>query len=113
MADGEKIFTVGELLSLDILGVFGLHEASEEEKQEFFKETSELILQRVVMRVQKELPEAKRERFLQLFEKPSADEERAKFLRDEVPELEAITLEEILTFKEEAMRIGSEVKRET
>jgi len=68
MADGEKIFTVGELLSLDILGVFGLHEASEEEKQEFFKETSELILQRVVMRVQKELPEAKRERFLQLFE---------------------------------------------
>lgn len=103
--------TIGELLNLNILELFGVNDASEEEKKKFLTQASEVILQRVVMRVQKELPEDKRERFLQLFEKPSADEERAKFLREEVPDLEAITLEEILSFKEEAVRLANETQK--
>ncbi len=92
------------VFSDEILRVFGLHEAPEEERVKFLQSASESILTAVVGRVEAQLPEDKREEFFQLFEKPATDEEMGAFFKTYVPNFKELLVEELTRFKSEAMK---------
>jgi len=104
--------TIQELWELNLVKAFGLDSASEQEKKEFLDHTSQLVMQKVVERIEQELPEEKREEFLQVFEQPGVQEEKVAFIKQNVPNFEEILLEEMLAFKEEALKVANNIKRE-
>lgn len=105
--------TIQELLDLNILEIFGLDKLSEREKQEFLQKAVSLILDRVVARISKELPEDKRQQFFEIFKEGVSDEERWKFIQEDIPDLESVILEELLAFKQEAVELTTHNQRPT
>lgn len=101
--------TVQELLDLNILEIFGLTNLSEAQKQEFLQKAAAFILDRAVARISKDLPEDKRQQFFEIFKEGVSDDERWKFINENIPDLETIILEELLAFKEEAVKIAKKV----
>lgn len=91
-------------LGADIIELFGLHNAHPEEREKFLDAASEAILAQVVRKVETALPEDRREEFYALFEKPAADEEKAAFFKTYIPNFKDIFLEEIIRFKNEALK---------
>lgn len=109
MSSTEKSLTIQELLNLNIIDLFGLQNASEEEKKRFLDYATGLVLERVVAQVVKELPEEKREEFFSVFKEDTSEEQKVAFLKEHVPELEELFFEEILIFKNEAVKLASEL----
>lgn len=101
--------TIQELLQLNILKLFGLDNLSQEEQKKFLEYAAGLVLNRVVAQVAKELPPEKKEEFFGLFQERTSEEAKTAFLKEHAPDLEAITLEEILKFKDEALKIAGEL----
>lgn len=101
--------TFQELLNLNIIDLFGLQNASEEEKKKFLEYATGLVLERVVAQIEKDLLEDKRKEFFELFKEGSPEEAKLAFLKENVPDLEEIVFEEILIFKNEAVNIASQL----
>lgn len=112
MIDSDQQFTVEELLELNILELFGLKDLSQEEQKKFLEYASGLVLDRVVARIAKALSEEKRKEFFELFKEEIPDEQKVAFLKENAPDLEAIVFEEILAFKEEAVKIAESMRHE-
>lgn len=113
MSSSQKSLTIQELLELNILELFGLKNLSQEEQKKFLAYAAGLVLDRVVARLAKELSPEKKEAFFALFKEGIPDEQKVSFLKENVPDLEAIVFEEIMAFKEEAVKVAADVKRET
>lgn len=96
---------IPEGFNLDILKAFGL-EKSPEQWDDFFARATEAIMLSVVRRVEKELPDEKKETFLRLFEGAATDEEKKIFLDAHVPHFKDIMFEEVKRFKEAALAKG-------
>ncbi|MBI3335340.1 MAG: hypothetical protein HY001_02480 [Candidatus Portnoybacteria bacterium] len=101
--------TIQELLELNILELFGLKNLSEDEQKKFLEYAAGLVLDRVVAQLLKELPEEKKQVFLDLFKEGIPDEQKVSFLKENAPDLEAIVFEEIMAFKEEAVKLAGEL----
>lgn len=101
---------ISHLLDLNILELFGLQNLSGSEKKEFLDMAAGIVLERVVGQIEKELPEEKRKEFFELFKEGTSEEAKTAFLQKYVPDLEALVFEEILRFKNEAIRIASEAQ---
>ena len=99
---------INELLDANILELFGLDKLSEEERKRFLDYAINLVLDRAIKQILEELPKEKKEEFLEIMKEGTPDEARTAFLKENVSDLEAIIMEEILIFKNEAMEIASE-----
>lgn len=92
------------LFSDEILRAFNLHDAPDEAKAEFLQSASEAILTEVVKKIKAQLPEDKRSEFLQLFDRPTNDEELAVFFKTHVPNFKELLVSELTRFKSEALK---------
>lgn len=101
------------LFSDEILRAFGLHDAPDEAKAEFLQSASEAILTEVVKKIEAQLPEDRRNEFLQLFERPANDEELAMFFKTHVPNFKELLVEELTRFKREAIAHAKSTDGET
>lgn len=104
--------TIQQLLDLNVLEIFGLDKMSRDEQKQFLDYAAGIVLDRAIKQVLEELPKEKKEQFLDLLKGGVSDEEKAAFVRENVPDLEAIIIEEILIFKKEAEELASELKPE-
>ncbi len=96
------------LFSDEILRAFNLHDAPEEKRAEFLQSASEAILTGVVKKIEAQLPEDKQNEFLQLFERPTNDEELTAFFKTYVPNFKELLVEELTRFKSEALKHGAQ-----
>lgn len=100
--------TIQQLLDLNLLEIFGLDNVSKDEQKKFLDYAVGIILDRTIKQILEELPKEKKEQFLDLLKEGVSDEEKAAFVKNNVPDLEAIIMEEMLAFKKEALDIASE-----
>lgn len=98
--------TIEEILNKNVFDTLDTTGVSEEEKKRFLEEATQLILVRVVERIEKELEPNLKEEFIALFTQEPSEDRRTRFLEQHVPDFEAILLEEVLLFKDKAMNKG-------
>ena len=89
-----------DILKQNIIIELGLQDLSEERKQELLFRMSDLIQKRVLLRTIKNLSQESRDKFNQLLTEKN-DQEAYRLLIHEVPNIEEITDEEVIKFKEE------------
>lgn len=93
----------------NLLSLFGMDKASEEEKEEFLTAATHAVLTAVVGRIEKKLPEDKREAFYRLFEAGAPDEEKAAFFKTYVPDFKDVLVEELARFNREAIEQNKKI----
>lgn len=91
-----------DILRKNIIVELGLENISESRKLELLNKMSDLIQKRVLLRVIKSLSVAEKEEFDKLLGKED-DQEIYRFLIAKVPEIDEITDEEVVNFKEEIL----------
>ena len=89
-----------DLLKKNILVELGLQDLAHERQLELLNKMSDLIQKRVLLRVIKSLSVAEKEEFDKLLGKENA-QEIYRFLIAKVPNIDEITDEEVIKFKEE------------
>lgn len=87
----------------NLLSLFGMDRASEEEKDEFLAQSSQEVLTAVVGRIEQKLPADKAEEFHRLFETSASDEEKATFFQTYIPDFKEILVEELARFNRDAI----------
>ncbi len=87
----------------NLLSLFGMGSASEEEKNEFLTAATQAVLTRVVGRIEQKLPADKAEEFHRLFETNASDEEKAAFFTAYIPDFKDILMEELQHFNRSAI----------
>ena len=91
-----------DVLKKNILVELGLQDLAEDRKLELLSQMSNLIQKRVLLRVIKSLSVEDKEKFDQLLGKEN-ESEIYRFLIAKVPNIEEITDEEVIKFKEEVV----------
>lgn len=89
-----------DLLRKNIIIELGLQELPEERKLNLLSKMSELIQKRVLLRVIRSLSVVEKQEFDELLGKEN-DQEIYQFLIAKVPNIDEITDEEVIKFKEE------------
>ncbi len=92
----------------NLLSLFGMGSASEEERDEFLGAATQAVLTAVVGRIEQKLPADKAEEFHRLFETNASDEEKAAFFTTYIPDFKDILLEELQRFNREAITRGAD-----
>lgn len=89
----------------NLLSLFGLDAAPDEDREKFLAEASEKVLEAVVARIEEKLPPEKREEFYRLFEQepPTSAEEKTAFFRENIPEFADLVLAEVERFRREGL----------
>ncbi|MFY9463020.1 MAG: DUF5663 domain-containing protein [Candidatus Sungiibacteriota bacterium] len=93
----------GQGQTYNLLSLFGMQNASPEEQNEFLAAASQAVLIAVVGRIEKKLPEDKREEFHRLFADNASDAEKAAFFTAYIPDFKDILIEELARFNREAI----------
>lgn len=98
---------------IDLVKELGINELPKEQREEMLAQMSEVLQQRVVLRIVAELPEDKKEAFASVVnegvEKPEAIDQ---FLQENLPNVEELVLDEIGKYKEEVMQFLNSPKDE-
>lgn len=92
----------------NLLSLFGMQNASAEEKDEFLGAATQAVLTRVVGCIEEKLPAEKAEEFHRLFETNASDEEKAAFFTTYIPDFKDILMEELSRFNREAIARGAD-----
>ncbi len=110
MDDGLK-----KILEADLLKVVWLEHASFEIRERALTDAKDKILGAVVRQIRARLSPELREKFEQLFGTEDAEitEEDMRFLKERVPDLDALILTETLAFKKGAMDAAEEMERKS
>jgi len=87
----------------NLLSLFAMDSASEEEKDAFLTAATRAVLTAVVGRIEQKLPADKAEEFHRLFETNAPDEEKAVFFTTYIPDFKDILVEELERFNREAI----------
>lgn len=99
---------------IDLVKELGIDKLPQPQKEEMLSQISEIIQQRVVLRIVEELPEDKKDDFANVVnestEKPDAVDQ---FLGENLPNLEEIILDEIGKYKTEMMEFTNKAKEES
>ena len=103
---------LNNIFNINLLEVFGLSNRTEEDKKRFFDDVSSWVMNRVILNLKKELPEAQQSEFTRLFEEDASEDSRTVFLETYAPNMEERIMREALIFKSEMKRIASGDGRE-
>jgi len=95
----------------NILSLFGMENASEEERDGFLGAATQAVLTAVVTRIEQKLPADKAEEFHRLFETNASDEEKAAFFTTYIPDFKDILMEELARFNREAITHSADQKK--
>lgn len=87
----------------NLLSLFGMENASDEEKDAFLGAATQAVLTAVVGRIEQKLPADKAEAFHRLFDTNASDEDKAAFFTAHIPDFKDILMEELTRFNREAI----------
>jgi transcriptional regulator of heat shock response len=88
---------------IDMVAELGIDKLPEAQQKDLLVQISEVLQQRIVLRLVEEMPDEKRDEFTQVLEKSKEDQSAVeKFLAENIPKLEEIVVEEIGKYKKEA-----------
>lgn len=90
------------LLELNILKLFDMEQAPEEEQAAFLRGCMNEIFEQVTMRIREELPDDTRQEFADTFKDGEPGERQIAFLEKYVPHLDEMIVSAILAFKKSA-----------
>jgi hypothetical protein len=89
---------------IDLIKELGIDKLEQEQKEKIITDIGEIIQQRIVMRVVEELPEDKQDEFQGLLEKAQDNPEALdEFIKENIPGIEDMILEEIGEYKQGAL----------
>ncbi|MBT3355831.1 hypothetical protein HN784_01120 [bacterium] len=93
---------------IDLIKELGINDLPQEQREETLTQMSEVIQQRIVLRIVEELPADKKEGFADVVNN-SAEEPEAidTFLTENLPNVEELVLEEIGKYKAEMLEFVS------
>ncbi len=93
-----------KVAQIDLVKELGINELPQDQKKEMLAQMSEIIQQRIVLKIVDELPEDKKEEFANIInassENPSIIDE---FLQKNLPNVEELVLGEIGKYKKEML----------
>lgn len=90
------------LIKLDLLELFSMKDAPEEERALFLERCMEEIYEAVAGRIEEELPDDKKQEFAETFKEGVPEERRIAFLQEHVPHINELIINAILAFKKSA-----------
>lgn len=90
------------LIELDLLKLFDMEDAAEEERAAFLQRCMDDIFEAVVARIKEDLPEDMRREFTDTFKDGVPEEQRVAFLQKYVPDVNEMIINAILAFKKSA-----------
>ncbi len=105
------------LAKIDLIKELGLENLSKEEQEKLLLEMGEIIQQRVMLRVAEKMSDEDKEKFVKILEEKKEGSQIVEvegFVKEKVPEIEDIILEEIGRYKQEIKDLidGAEKKSE-
>ncbi|MBI3442579.1 MAG: hypothetical protein HY007_02335 [Candidatus Sungbacteria bacterium] len=90
------------LIELDLLKLFDMEGAAEEERVAFLQRCMDDIFAAVVSRIKEDLPEDAKQEFNDTFKDGVPEERRIAFLQKYVPDINEMIINAILAFKKSA-----------
>jgi hypothetical protein len=91
---------------IDLITELGIDKLEQEQKEKIIMDVGEIIQQRIITRVVEELPEDKKDEFQGLLEKAQDNPEALdEFIKENIPGIEDMILEEIGEYKQGALEI--------
>lgn len=87
------------LVELDLLKLFDMEDAPEDEQAAFLQRCMDEIFAAVVTRIKEDLPEDKKRGFEDIFREGVPEERRVAFLQENVPHINEMIINAILAFK--------------
>ena len=98
---------------IDLIAELGINKLPEAQQKELLIQISEVLQQRIVLRLVEEMPEEKKGEFASVLEKNKEDQGAVeKFLSENIPDLEQIVLDEIGKYKTEAKKFIDDATKE-
>lgn len=101
------------LIELDLLKLFDMTDAPEEERAAFLQRCMDEIFVAVVTRIKEDLPEDKKQKFADTFRAGVPEEQRVAFLKENVPDVNETIINAILAFKKSAQDAVASLEQET
>ena len=98
------------LIELDLLKLFDMGDAPEQEQAAFLERCMDDIFEAVVTRIKEDLPEDKRQEFADTFKNGIPEEKRVAFLQENVPDINELIINAILAFKKSAQDAVEEME---
>lgn len=99
------------LAKVDLIKELGLEDLPEEQQEKMLMDMGEIIQQRIILRVAEGLSDEDKENFVKILEeKKEQPEEIEKFIREKVPEIDDIIMEEVGRYKQEITSLIEGVK---
>lgn len=94
--------TIEQYLSADLFAELGMENISPEERMIFIEKISDVVQQRLLLRLMKEMTEDQKGRLETMLADPNKDfSSVAQFLALEIPNFQQITEEEVANYKKE------------
>lgn len=93
-----------KLVELNLLKLFDMEDAAEEEQTAFLQRCMDEIFAAVVRCIKEDLPDDKKQEFDDAFRDGVPEEQRVAFLQANVPEINEMIVNVILAFKKAARR---------
>ncbi|HKL16901.1 MAG TPA: DUF5663 domain-containing protein [Patescibacteria group bacterium] len=97
-----------ELLKTNLITKLGLEELPDQKKMALINKFGELVEKRTILRLMEELKKEDAQEFEKVKEK--SQEDKMKFLRERVPNLDEIVEEEIVKVKKEIIDENSKIE---
>lgn len=101
------------LIELDLLKLFDMEDAAEEERATFLQRCMDEIFAAVVTRIKEDLPKDKKQEFADTFRAGVPEERRVAFLKENVPDIGEMIINTILAFKKSARDAVAALEQET
>lgn len=94
---------------IDLVSELGIDKLPEEQQKDLLAQISEVLQQRIVLRLVEEMPEEKKEDFGKVLQEGEKNPDKIeKFLNENLPNLEELVLDEIGKYKTEAKQFIDE-----
>lgn len=95
-----------ELANIDLIKELGLDTLSQNQQEELLLQVGEVIQQRIILRIVDEMKDEDKDRFTALLDKSDENpDEVEEFLKEKVPNLDQISVEEIGRYKGELLEL--------
>lgn len=103
-----------ELAQVNLLKELGIDQLPKQRQEEVLIQMSEIIEQRIILRLLEELPHAEKQMLSGMIQEDDQhNEEIELFLKEKVPQLDKIALEEIGRYKGEMLELINSLMKES
>jgi hypothetical protein len=95
-----------QLAQVDLIKELGIDKLPRERQEELLAQMGEIVQQRILLRLLEELPEEDKDEFAALLEANQDNPEVVEmFLKEKVPNMDVLAMEEIGKYKSEVMEL--------